>query len=621
LADDGSDLIRRVKEANDIVDVIGAYVSLRQVGAKYKGLCPFHDDSRPSMDVDPRWQNFRCWACGKHGDVITFVQEQDRVSFREALEMLAQRAGISLEKKGNSQPNSSRALMIEVIRWSEEQYQKCFLDDPLADAARLYVGERRLTGETVRKFGLGYAPVAGDWLLERARQANISLELLEQVGLIAQRKEGQGYYDRFRDRVMFPIRDARGRTVGFGGRILPSSPLSARAPKYYNSCDTPLFNKSELLYGLDQARQTAADLGYLAVVEGYTDVLMAHQFGVTEVVATMGTALNERHVRHVQRLVPRVVLVFDADAGGSTGVDRALEIFVRQDVALQIATLPQGLDPFDLLVQQGADAFRSALTNSQDVLEFKLNEEMKQQDANSLEGRRRAADEVLRVIAQAFTPQGADEVNQAAARGEILSYALRMKRELMITRIGQRFGFKEETVWARLRELEAEQRKEANPAREDSKATTESTAKRQAPAPAHERELLELLLCEPRLVAEARREIDPGRVSHPGLRQLLDGLYRLFAEGVAPTLDQLRTRVDNPPLIAKAFDLRERGLGVTDRQSWWHDLLVRLRERELREKIQEIQSRLQATDDRTTTVELLRQLQSLQQQLNNPKSG
>src|SRR5205085_11532722 len=160
----------------------------------------------------------------------------------------------------------------------------------------------------------------------------------------------QGWYDRFRDRILFPIRDVRGHTVGFGGRVLPSSPLAARAPKYYNSCDTPLFKKSEQLYGIDEARHAALKAGYLAVVEGYTDVLMAHQLGVPEVVATMGTALNARHVQQLRRHAPRVVLVFDADAGGETGVDRALEIFVGQDVALRIATLPAGLDPCDLLV-------------------------------------------------------------------------------------------------------------------------------------------------------------------------------------------------------------------------------------------------------------------------------
>ncbi|HEY7153786.1 MAG TPA: DNA primase, partial [Gemmataceae bacterium] len=368
------DRVKQVKEANDIVKVVEGYLELRPAGGKFKGLCPFHDDHTPSLVVDPQWQNYKCWSCGKYGDVITFVQEYERVGFAEALELLARRAGITLEKSANSVQNQGRAAMLDVIRWAAQQFHECLLDSPLADEARRYVGERGLTGETVRRYGLGYAPRSGEWLVQRAEAAGVELDVLEKVGLIAPRTERGGYYDRFRDRVQFPIRDPRGQAVGFGGRILPTSPLSSRGPKYYNSTTTPLFNKSEYLYGLDHARQAAAKAGYLAVVEGYTDVLMAHQMGVGQVVATMGTALNARHVQRMKHFAPRVVLVFDADAGGDTGVDRALEIFASHDVDLAIATLPEGLDPCDLLVRQGADAFRLVLEQAVDPLEFKLNQ-------------------------------------------------------------------------------------------------------------------------------------------------------------------------------------------------------------------------------------------------------
>src|SRR5216683_2352899 len=401
LADDWGALIRQVKEANDIVDVVGGYVALRPVGQTFKGLCPFHDDHRPSFDVDPRRQRYRCWSCQKNGDVIDFVQEHERVDFREALELLARRAGITLEKRAQSPQDRSRALMIEIVRWAAEQYHRCLLDLPSAEAARHYLGQRRLTGETVRRFGLGYAPAAGDWLVQRAGPAGVSLDSLEKVGLVALRQEGTGYYDRFRDRIIFPIRNTRDQAVGFGGRILPSSPFADRAPKYYNSCDTPLFAKSEQLYGLDQARSAATEAGYLAVVEGYTDVLMAHQLGVCQVVATMGTALNSRHVHHIRRFVPRVVLVFDADAGGSTGVDRALQIFVSHNLDLAVATLPEGLDPCDLLAAQGPEPFRAALANAIDALEFKLQQVLAADTNQGVEGRRRAVDAVLGVIALA----------------------------------------------------------------------------------------------------------------------------------------------------------------------------------------------------------------------------
>src|SRR5207253_8840008 len=253
--------------------------------------------------------------------------------------------------------------------------------------------------ETVRRFGLGYAPLSGEWLVQKA--AGKAFDVLETVGLLAPRTGGNGHYDRFRDRVMFPIRDPRGQTVGFGGRILPSSPLSAKGPKYYNSAATPLFNKSEVLYGLDQAKQAGQAAGYLAVVEGYTDVLMAHQMGVAQVVATLGTALNARHVQHLRRFVPKVVLVFDADAGGNTGVDRALEIFISHNVDLAIATLPEGKDPCDLLVEQGAEPFGQALANAVDALDFKLNQLLAADGSTSIEGKRKVVEALLSVIALA----------------------------------------------------------------------------------------------------------------------------------------------------------------------------------------------------------------------------
>ena len=586
------DRVKQVKEANDIVAVLGGYLDLRPAGgAKFKGLCPFHDDHHPSLIVDQQWQNYRCWACNKYGDVITFVQEYERVSFAEALELLARRAGIVLEKRAKFVPEQGRAAMLEVIRWAERQFHQCLLDSPLAEEARRYVGARGLTGETVRRYGLGYAPRNGDWLVQRAEAAGVSLEILEKVGLIAPRSEQPGYYDRFRDRVQFPIRDARGQTVGFGGRILPTSPLSSRGPKYYNSTTTPLFNKSEHLYGIDQARQAAVEAGYLAIVEGYTDALMAHQLGIGAVVATMGTALNARHVQQAKRFARRVVLVFDADAGGSSGVDRALEIFASHDVDLAIATLPEGLDPCDLLVQQGADAFRRVLESAVDALEFKLSQVLPRDGTLGVEDTRRAVDAVLGIIALAPPLPG-----KAGA----------LKMQLMVNRIAHRLGLKEETVWARLRELR--ERKDSPPEAQ-ARARENEPGQRSAKAAPLELELLQVLLAEPAFVDRAAAAIRPEDIAHPGLRKLLDGLYGLLAEGEPPTLDQLRPRLDSVALAAKALELQDTGRKHSDRSTWLRQILARFQERRLRPVTQDLQTRLNAVRDPAAELELLRQLQ------------
>jgi DNA primase len=581
------DRVKQVKEANDIVDVVGSYLALRQAGPTFKGLCPFHDDHRPSFDVDPRRQRYRCWSCGKYGDVISFVQEHDRVSFVEALELLARRAGITLEKTAASPHSQGRALMLDVVRWAAQQFHECLLDSPLAEEARRYVAERGLTGETVRHYGLGYAPRAGEWLVRKAEGAGVDLGLLEKVGLIAPRDERAGYYDRFRDRVQFPIRDVRGQAIGFGGRILPTSPLSSRGPKYYNSSDTPLFNKSEHLYGLDQARHAAAKAGYLAVVEGYTDVLMAHQLGVGQVVATMGTALNARHVQHLRRFAPRVVLVFDADAGGQTGVDRALALFTSHDVDLAIATLPDGLDPCDLLVKEGADAFRAVLDGAADALEFKLNQVLPREGPLSVEESRRAVDAVLGIIALAPPLTG-----QAGA----------VKAELMVSRIARRLALKEETVWARLEELR-QQRREAAPAARPRPAP-------KARAAPEERELLEVLLAEPTLVAAAMAGVQPDEVQHPDARLLLATLYQLQSEGEPPTVDGLRVRLDDAALVEGALKLQDIGRRHPEREAWLRRLLAHFEERRARPAKQELQNQLHAASDHAAALALLRQLQS-----------
>jgi DNA primase len=601
LADDWESLIKQVKEANDIVDVVGRYVALRPAGGTFKGLCPFHEDHRPSFDVDPRRQRYRCWSCGKYGDVLSFVQEHDRVVFRDALEQLARWAGITLKKAPDSPQQRNRALMLDAVRWAAEQYHQCLLGEEhepaVAEAARHYLGERGLAGETVRRFGLGFAPADGTWLVKRANRDGVPAAVLEQVGLIAARPEGRGWYDRFRDRVMFPIRNARGQVVGFGGRILPGSAYADRAMKYYNSSDTELFSKSELLYGLDEALKDkdTTKSGTLAVVEGYTDVLMAHQCGVGNVVATMGTALNARHVQHLQRWVRRVVLVFDADPGGETGVDRALAVFASQNVDLAVAMLPVGLDPCDLLVQQGADAFRQVLAGATDALEFKLTRMLAGPDAQTVEGRRRAVDAVLRVIALA---------------PDIPGHEGAVKRELMMTRIARRLALQEETVWARLRELRREVRRDDRepPRREELDDGPEG--KRAAPAAPEERQLLQMLLADSGLVKEAVAQVSPDQIAHPGLRQLLQGLYVLYAEGAVPTLDALRARVDNPALMAYALRMQEVGHQITDRSVRFGQLMEEFcRRHRVAPARQELHNQLHAATDHAAALDLLRRLQ------------
>ena len=613
---DPVELTKQVKAASDIVAVVGSYINVTPAGKVFKAVCPFHNDTRPSLDVDPQRQRYRCWSCGAHGDVFAFVQNHEKVGFREARQILADKAGIKLDEQQTPQ-DYHRTRLLEVMRWAQSKYAYQYLEGDTGEAARKYMGERKLNGKTVREFGIGFAPIAGDWLARLAAAEGIPDEVLVEVGLTAVREGNRGHYDRFRDRVMFPIKDVRGQVVGFGGRIMPTNPLAARGPKYYNSAETPLFHKSELLYGLDLARHATA--GYLAVVEGYTDVMMAHQCGVPQVVATMGTALNTKHVAQLRRYVPKVVLLYDADAGGYTGVDRALEMFVSQDVELAVATLPEGLDPCDLLVRpDGIDTFKRVLTSAVDALDFKLNKLLERDAVPSIETKRRISDDILGVMASAPPVPGA---------------AAQMKRELIITRLAHRLGFQQETLWARFGELRKEyeqrekdrQQKEREQQARDQRRPTGPRpdavlptnerprgGQKAGPAAAAERQMVELLLGDPTFVPVAAAQLAPDEITHTGLRRLLTELYAAEAAGTVPDLESLRERLrDRPDLFDVAQTLQFVGQQMQDREQWLARLLKRFADMRADAEARKAKELL-AGATAEETMELLKKIQQAQ---------
>ncbi len=617
---DPVELTKQIKAACNIVDVVGSYLTIHPAGNTFKALCPFHQDSRPSLDVDPKRQRYRCWACGAHGDAFAFVQHMEKVGFTEARAILAQRAGIKLDETPSPQDHH-RTQLLEVMRWAQAKYQHILLNDAAGEAARVYLGGRKLAGKTVQSFGLGFAPIAGDWLVKLAAAERIPAEVLVEVGLTAPRQENKGFYDRFRDRVMFPIKDVRGQVIGFGGRIMPESPIP-RAPKYYNSAETPLFHKSDVLYGLDVARHAGTTAGYLAVVEGYTDVMMAHQCGVPQVVATMGTALNARHVSQLRRYVPKVVLVYDADAGGLTGVDRALEIFVSQDVELAVATLPEGLDPCDLLVRpDGAETFKQILTSAVDALDFKLNRLLERDSAGSplsIEGTRKVVDEVLGIMATA---------------PPLPSQAAQVKQELIITRLARRLGLRQETLWARFGELKTERREKERQAIQKAVPTPSPTRSGEPPiwgggkpvgaktktdpTLAAEYQLLELVLAHPGFVPQASVAVTPQQVTHTGIRRILTELYTAHTIGLVADIDSLRERLaDRPDLFDAAIKRQFIGQQMREPEQWLARILKRFEEMKVEAEQKLVKEQL-ASAGEDEAVELLRRLQQTQDKKKN----
>ena len=369
------DIKEQIRQATDIVDLVGGYLPLRRQGRIYVGICPWHDDSRPSLQVNPERQSWKCWVCDVGGDVFNFVMQHERIGFREALEMLADRAGIQLRpaSRPETPPGSphDKKTLYSAMQWAAQQFHQCLLLAPEAEAARRYVEERGLTPESVQRFGLGFSPEGWQWLLDRARAKGFSVQVLEAVGLCAKSPNSGRYYDRFRGRLMFPIRDVQGRTIAFGGRILPGASGDNPA-KYINSPETKLFSKSDNLYALDLARERVTKLREIVVVEGYTDVMMAHQVGVDHVVAVLGTALGPRHIQVLRRFAHRVILVLEGDEAGQRRTNEILELFVAAQIDLRILTLPEEFDPCEFLLERGQllQAFMNVFLNVAACLAF-----------------------------------------------------------------------------------------------------------------------------------------------------------------------------------------------------------------------------------------------------------
>ncbi|MCA9102768.1 MAG: DNA primase, partial [Planctomycetales bacterium] len=396
------DVKEQVKQSIDIVDLIGGHLSLQRKGRKFVAHCPWHDDRRPSLQIDPERQSFKCFVCDIGGDVFSFVMRMENVEFREALSLLAERAGISL---GGSRGAPSEKLreVRDVVAWARERFHEFLLCDSAAEPARRYLAERRIKPETWQQFQLGFSPPSWDWLLRAGQRASLAPEALESVGLVVRREDTGRVYDRFRGRLLFPICDQRGIPVGFGGRVLPALVAEqgeATGAKYINSPESPLFTKSKLLYALDAAHREFQARRESIVVEGYTDCLMAHQFGIRNTVAVLGTALGGEHIRLLRRLVDRVVLVLDGDAAGQRRTNEVLNLFVAAKFDLRVATLPEGLDPCDFLVQRGPDAFRELIESAHDALDHKIAAELTAvRGQDSVHASQQAVENILATLA------------------------------------------------------------------------------------------------------------------------------------------------------------------------------------------------------------------------------
>lgn len=566
------DTKERVRDAIDIVDLVTRYCGeLRRSGRNFAAKCPWHDDTRPSLQVNPERQSWKCWVCDIGGDIFSFVMRIEGVDFKEALAMLADQAGIPLQtytsrhssgRGGDAhaafdsgddpsrRPQDQKKVLFRAMAWIEGLYHDCLLNSPEAEPARRYLEDRGITAESVRKFRLGFSPMEHGWLLHRVGRNPSRLQVLEAIDVLARSQHGDDYYDRFRGRVLFPIHDMQERPVGLGGRVLPELGGNMKA-KYLNSRETALFSKSRLLYGLDLARDTIRQRKTALVMEGYTDVIVAHQYGFTNAVAVLGVALNEQHVRMFQALGSRVVLVLDGDEAGRRRAGELLGLFLSKNVDARTLILPAGADPCDFLQQHGAEAFQRLIDeNTLDVFEhlYQLHTEGVDID-NDVAAAARALENMLAEIAKA--PSSLETSSE-----------WRLRENMLLQRIATRFRMDESELRNRLITLRRAERRRPvrEPMRdaapkmslEDAQAEAGMAADEEmsppemdAPLDACEREMARMLLRAPETLEGLRSAIGLATLKNSFARWLFNTCIQMADRGEVVAFQRIMSATDS----------------------------------------------------------------------------
>ncbi|MDR1290441.1 MAG: DNA primase [Planctomycetaceae bacterium] len=595
--DDHSEIKERIRDAIDIVSLVEQHVSLRRVGKNYVGRCPWHDDSKPSLQVNPERQTFKCWVCNIGGDVFSFVMKVENVGFKEALEILADKAGITLPQKNRqiliqSNPAAiddnhtqetefiklNRKRLFVAADWLAKIYHHELQNNKESKIVRQYLDDRGIDAANIEKFQIGYAPFEPNWLVNKVKTDPEKLQVLELVGNLINQNKSQNpsepppaksynypprYFDRFRGRLIFPIRDTQNRTIAFGGRVVPNSQLESPA-KYINSPETPLFSKHRTLYGLDAARQKMQETRRAIIMEGYTDCIIAHQFGFSDSVAVLGTALGFEHIKILRRYADKMILVLDGDDAGRKRAEQVMGFFVAQGVDLSILTLPDGNDPCEFLLKYGSQPFEQLLkSEAVDVLEHAFRTFTRGIDLqNDVSGSTKALDAIIGLVA--LTP-----TNNAAPDNPI-----RIRIEKTVQNLSHRFRVSEQSILNRLQQKKQQTNKRDHNLSEDNSAnsnesetynssidfgTDENWESADFLPDSLEREMIELWLADGTAFYEFRNLVPMGHCKSPITIAIYGKCNELIKRDKPVTFGNLVVMFDDPRMKSFLDDAAESG--------------------------------------------------------------
>jgi DNA primase len=598
------DKIEEVRNSSDIVDVISAYVRLKKRGKNYLGLCPFHTEKTPSFTVSAEKQMYHCFGCGNGGNLFTFVMEMEKVSFVEAVRSLAGKAGITIpeETRPQTEEQSEAETLYAVCRFAGMQFYKNLVETDEGTFALDYVHKRGFTDETIRTFGVGYSQNSWDSFVQLATTEGFKPEELAKAGLARKREDGS-LYDYFRGRVMFPIFSATGRVIGFGARkILEDDPI---AGKYINSPETPIYNKSRVLFGLFHAKEAIRQEDMALMVEGYADLISLYQAGIKNVVASSGTALTEEQVALLGRYSKNLTLVYDGDSAGSNATLRGIDIVLEQDFNVRIVELPEDEDPDSFVQKNGGNAFRELLQNAVSFIDFKASRFQR---------------------AGAFaTPEGKAEAVRSLVQS-IAKMKDELKRNFYVKEIAEKYGVHENLLFRELETLGHSRKPfytERPPRVEIAVQATETGAvpeKQSKDVPPEERDLVKLLL-------EGDLDIIRFILSHISVEQFSDKQVRALAQFLIDVYDE-RGTIDATSIVHEVTDPVMRNL-ISDltlsryelSRNWQHDIaepdqmaiagdaLRRIQKKAAQRAQEEIQHAIKEAKSRNEDLTLLMQRQ------------
>lgn len=586
----------QIRAANDIVEVIGSYVPLKRAGANFVALCPFHKEKTPSFNVNPHRQIFHCFGCQKGGDVFEFVKEYENIDFPEAVRRLAERAKIPLEYETGAGEPQSRHLKERLLQIHEQiaqRWQNALANEASGQVAREYLAKRVVSAEAIRLFRLGSAPDLWDDTVNWAKSKGHELTLVEQAGLILRRQDGDGYYDRFRGRLMFPICDEQGRVIGFSGRVLSGDEKTA---KYVNSPETPIFSKGKVFFGLDKSKRAVLEAGYAVICEGQLDLIAAFMAGVQNIVAPQGTAFTADHARILRRYVEEVVLCFDSDAAGQNAAVRSLDHLLASGLAVRVAVMPSPHDPDSFIKASGGAAFKQLIERAEGFFDYYLNRLCVTNEVATDRGRL----VVLRRMAEA--------VHKTGSAVLVDKYAQKTALRLGVTPDAVRAEFRKRS-WPKTAAPEA------------TEATAVETASLPKPPPT-EFWLLKLLLLHDDLVGWAAAHLDPAWVQHPLASRIVAQRLEAHAHQTWISLAAFLDECASLEMRSLVTEATTEPRPIPNPAQQLNDIATRLRNQSIDRQLAVLMQRAhqpEVTDNEKN--EILRRQQELRQRKRQPIQG